>query len=316
MLKVLGRLLKDDTAGHPITGIKWTRKTLRELSRELLRKGLRVGRNTLRRLLKEQHYALRTNRKRLTHEQNPDRDRQMRYIARQRRTFQKAGNPVISVDAKKRELVGNFKNAGRTWRQRPFDVLETDFRSDAQGIALLYGIYDIRRTAGYLVVGVSHETAEFAVAAIRAWWLEVGRRAYRGQHHLLIQADDGGSNDSRSWLWKARLQDLADECQLTITVTHFPAGASKWNWIEHRLFCFISRNWAGQPLVSYETILKFIRTTRTAMGLSCQARLDRTHYETGLKVSAAEKARINLKPHRIFPNWNYTIEPHSAAHKK
>jgi hypothetical protein len=316
VLKVLDQLLKDNTAGHPITGIKWTRKTLRQLSRELLRKGLRVGRNTLRRLLKDQRYALRANRKRLTHAQNPDRDRQMRYLARQRCAFQKAGKPAISVDAKKRELVGNFKNAGRTWRQRPLDVLETDFRNDAKGIALLYGIYDISRNAGYMVVGVSHETAKFAVAAIRAWWLAVGRRAYPGQQHLLIQADDGGSNDSRSWLWKACLQDLADECQVTITVTHFPAGASKWNWIEHRLFCFISRNWAGQPLVSYETILKFIRTTRTATGLSCQARLDRTPYETGLKVSAAEKARINLKPHRIFPNWNYTIEPRLTAHKK
>lgn len=308
--------MKDNTAGHPITGIKWTRKTLRQLSRELLRKGLRVGRNTLRRLLKAQRYALRLNRKRLTKQRNPDQDRQMRYLARQRRAFQQAGKPVVSVDAKKRELVGNFKNAGRTWRQRPLDVSETDFRSEAKGIAILYGIYDIGRNAGYMVVGVSHETAEFAVAAIRAWWLAVGRQVYPGQQHLLIQADDGGANDSRSWLWKAYLQNLADDCQLTITVTHFPAGASKWNWIEHRLFCFISRNWAGQPLVSYETILKFIRTTRTASGLSCQARLDRTKYETGLKVSVADQASINLKPHRIFPNWNYTIEPHSAAHKK
>jgi hypothetical protein len=313
---VLDQLVKDSTAGDPLTGIKWTRKTIRQLSRELLRKGIRVGRNTVRRLLKGQRYALRVNRKRLTNEQNPDRDRQMRYIARLRRAFQKAGKPVISVDAKKRELVGNFKNAGRIWRQQPLDVLETDFLSEAKGKALPYGIYDSARNAGYVVIGVSHETAEFAVAAIRSWWWEVGRRAYPGQPHLLIQADDGGSNDSRSWLWKARLQDLADECQLTITVTHFPAGASKWNWIEHRLFCFISLNWAGQPLVSYETILKFIRTTRTETGLSCQARLDRTKYETGLKVSAAEKASINLKPHRIFPNWNYTIEPRSAVHKK
>lgn len=315
-MRVLDQLVKDSTAGDPLTGIKWTRKTIRQLSRELLRKGIRVGRNTVRRLLKGQRYALRVNRKRLTNEQNPDRDRQMRYIARLRRAFQKAGKPVISVDAKKRELVGNFKNAGRIWRQQPLDVLETDFLSEAKGKALPYGIYDSARNAGYVVIGVSHETAEFAVAAIRSWWWEVGRRAYPGQPHLLIQADDGGSNDSRSWLWKARLQDLADECQLTITVTHFPAGASKWNWIEHRLFCFISLNWAGQPLVSYETILKFIRTTRTETGLSCQARLDRTKYETGLKVSAAEKASINLKPHRIFPNWNYTIEPRSAVHKK
>jgi len=315
-LTVLDQLLEDSTAGDPITGTKWTRKTLRQLSRELLRKGLRVGRNTLRRLLKARHYALHANRKRLTNEPNPERDRQLRYLARLRRAFRKAGKPVISVDAKKRELVGNFKNAGRTWRQRPREVLETDFRSDAKGIALPYGIYDLTRNAGYVVLGVSHETAAFAVAAIRAWWVEVGQTAYPGQHHVLIQADDGGANDSRSWLWKANLQTLADEFGLTITVTHYPAGASKWNPIEHRLFCFISLNWAGQPLVSYATILNFIRTTHTDSGLCCQAKLDRTHYETGLKITAEDKDHIHLKPRRIFPNWNYTIAPHVMANEK
>jgi hypothetical protein len=315
-LTALDQLLAEATAGDPMTGTKWTRKTLRQLSRELGKKGLRVGRNTVRRLLKAKRYALRGNRKRLTKDRDPRRDRQMRYIADQRQAFQKAGKPVISVDAKKRELVGNFKNAGRTWRRQPRDVLETDFRSDAKGIALPYGIYDPTRNAGYVVIGVSHETAEFAVAAIRTWWLEVGQRAYPGQHHLLIQADDGGANDSRSWLWKVALQSLADEFGLTITVTHFPAGASKWNLVEHRLFCFISLNWAGQPLVSYETILKFIRTTRTASGLTCRARLDRKHYETGLKITPTERVSINLKPHRIFPNWNYTIKPRSTAHGK
>jgi hypothetical protein len=314
-LTALDQLLADATAGDPMTGTKWTRKTIRELSRELGKKGLRVGRDTVRRLLKAKQYVLRGNRKRLTKAPDPQRDRQMRYLARQRRAFQKAGTPVISVDAKKRELVGNFKNAGRTWHQQPIEVLETDFLSDAKGKALPYGIYDPTRNAGYVVIGVWHETAEFAVAAIRAWWVDIGQRAYPGQHHLLIQADDGGANDSRSWLWKAALQALADEFGLTVTVTHFPAGASKWNPVEHRLFCFISLNWAGQPLVSYETILKFIRTTCTDSGLTCQARLDRKHYETGLKVTPAERACINLKPHRIFPDWNYTIEPHSAAHK-
>ncbi len=164
-----------------------------------------------------------------------------------------------------------------------------------------------------MVIGVSHETAEFAVAAIRAWWVEVSQQLYRGQHHLLIQADDGGANDSRSWLWKANLQALADEFGLTITVTHYPAGASKWNPIEHRLFCFISLNWAGQPLVSYATILNFIRTTHTDAGLSCRARLDRTHYDTGLRLTAQERAGINLKPHRLFPYWNYTIAPRLPA---
>ena len=179
-----------------------------------------------------------------------------------------------------------------------------------------YGIYDLTRNTGYVVVGVSHETAAFAVAAIRAWWTKVGQAAYPGQQHLLIQADDGGANDSRSWLWKAELQALATEFGLTITVTHYPAGASKWNPIEHRLFCFISLNWAGQPLVSYATILNFIRTTRTESGLSCQARLDRTQYETRLTLPAEEKASINLKRRRIFPNWNYTIAPRWSAYKK
>jgi hypothetical protein len=315
-LTVLDQLLEDNTAGDPITGTKWTRKTLRQLSRELLRKGLRVGRNTLHRLLKARHYALHANRKRLTNEPNPDRDRQMRYIARLGRAFQKAGKPAISVDAKKRELVGNFKNAGRIWRQQPLDVLETDFRSDAKGIALPYGIYDVARNAGYVVVGVAHETAEFAVAVIRAWWVEVGQAAYPGQQQLLIQVDDGGANDSRSWLWKAGLQALADEFGLTITVTHYPVGASKWNPIEHRLFCFISLNWAGQPLVSYATILNFIRTTRTESGLRCQAKLDRTRYETGLSITAEERASINWKPRRLFPNWNYTIAPRLSARTK
>ena len=315
-MTALDRLLEDTTAGDPITGTTWTRKTIRELSRELGKKGLRVGRNTVRRLLTAKRYVLRGNRKRLTKAPDPRRDRQMRYIARRRRAFQKAGKPVISVDAKKRELVGNFKNAGRTWRQQPIDVLETDFLSDAKGTALPYGIYDLTRNAGYVVIGVSHETAEFVVAAIRAWWLDVGQPTYPGQHCLLIQADDGGANDSRSWLWKAALQTLADEFELTITVTHFPAGASKWNPVEHRLFCFISLNWAGQPLVTYETILKFIRTTHTDSGLTCQARLDRKRYETGLKIAPEERASINLKPHCIFPDWNYVIKPRSAAHRK
>jgi hypothetical protein len=315
-LTALDKLLKDATAGDPMTGTKWTRKTIRALSRELGKKGLRVGRDTVRRLLKAKRYVLRGNRKRLTRDRDPRRDRQMHYITCRRRAFQKAGKPVISVDAKKRELVGNFKNAGRTWRQRPLEVLETDFLSEAKGKALPYGIYDPTSNTGFVVIGVSHETAEFAVAAIRAWWVAVGQRAYPGQHHLLVQADDGGANDSRSWLWKAALQALADEFGLTITVTHFPAGASKWNPVEHRLFCFISSNWAGQPLVSYETILKFIRTTHTASGLTCQARLDRTHYETGLTITPQERASINLKPHHIFPNWNYTIKPRSTAHKK
>jgi hypothetical protein len=312
----LEELLKDATAGDPMSGLKWTRKTPAKLSRALQRQGFRVGRTAVRRVLREHGYALRVNRKRLTKHHAPQRDRQMRYLARQRRAFLKAGFPVISVDTKKKELVGSFRNAGRTWRRKPLEVLATDFPSDADGKAIPYGIYDLQRNAGYVVIGTSHETAEFAVAAIRAWWVKVGRVAYADQQRLLIQADGGGANGCRCWLWKASLQALADEFHLTITVTHFPPGASKWNPIEHRMFGTISQNWAGQPLVSYETILKFIRKTRTSRGFRCHAHLDTTEYATGLKVAAQDIALLNLRPHRVFPTWNYTIAPHAQERKK
>jgi len=240
----------------------------------------------------------------------------MRYIARQRRRFEKAGDPIISVDTKQKELIGPFKNPGRTLRRQPLDVLATDFPSDAEGKAIPYGIYDVQRNAGYLVVGVSHETAEFAIAAIRRWWIEVGCVQYGGHTQLLIQADGGGANSADSWLWKAGLQALADEFRLTITVTHFPTGASKWNPIEHRMFSPISQNWAGQPLLSYETMLKFIRTTRTDTGFHCRARLDTTIYETRRKITSEEKTQINLLRLGVFPEWNYTIRPHDSVGKK
>jgi Rhodopirellula transposase DDE domain len=305
--------LEDATAGDPITGLKWTRKTARKLSQELKRRGFTVGPTTVRRLLHAQAYTLRVNRKRLSKEADPHRDRQMRYITRTRQAFLKEGAAVISVETKKKELVGPFRNAGRTWRQQPLEVLATDFPGDAGGKAIPYGIYDLQRHAGYVVVGTSHETAQFAVAAIRTWWLRRGRRLYAHQPHLLIEADGGGANSCRSWLWKTGLQALADECQVTITVSHFPPGASKWNPIEHRLFSAITQNWAGQPLVGYETILKFIRTTTTNTGLQCRACLDRRAYATGRKVTPQQKAQVNLVPHRLFPRWNYTIKPHGAA---
>jgi Rhodopirellula transposase DDE domain len=275
-----------------------------------------VGHSTIPRLARSLGYTLRSNRKRLSRKQDRRRDRQMRYIARQRRRFEKAGDPIISVDTKKKELIGQFKNPGRTLRRQPLDVLATDFPSDAEGKAIPYGIYDVQRNAGYMVVGVSHETAEFAITAIRRWWLEVGRVQYQGHTQLLIQADGGGANSADSWLWKAGLQALADEFQLTVTVTHLPTGASKWNPIEHRMFSPISQNWAGQPLVSYETMLKFIRTTRTDTGFHCRACLDTTVYETRHRITSDEKAQINLRPLRVFPEWNYTIRPHDSVGKK
>lgn len=308
--------MKDATAGDPIRGTKWTHKTLRRLVKELRRKKFKVGRETVRRLLHRLGYSLRCNRKERSQHQDADRDRQMRYLARQRRAFLKADQPVISVDTKKKELIGNFKNAGRTWRREARQVLTTDFASDAAGKAIPYGVYEVARNRGCVGVGVSHETAEFAVNVIRRWWQTEGQTAYPKATEMLIQADGGGANAANSWLWKWELQRLADETGLTITVTHYPTSASKWNLIEHRLFNHISANWAGEPLVSYETVLKFIRTTTTETGLCCTAYLDRKPYQTQLTLTQEQKRTIRLRRHRVLPKWNYTIRPHALSGDK
>lgn len=307
--------MRDATAGDPMRGLKWTKKTSRKLSRALKRRGYKVGPDTVRRLLHQRGYVLRANRKRLSRKQDPARDQQMRYVARRRRTFEKAGFPIISVDAKQRELIGNFKNPGQAWRQICLDVLESDYPSEAEGVAIPYGIYDVTQDEGFVVVGTSHQTPEFAVAAIRRWWIKVGQRRYGRRKHILIEADSGGANGNRCWLWKVGLQQVADEFGVTITVTHLPTSASKWNPIEHCLFCHIERNWMGQPLISYETVLKFIRTTQTETGLTCRAYLDRTCYDIGHKATQEQKSQLNLEPHRILPRWNYTIRPHKGAGK-
>jgi hypothetical protein len=309
-------LLKDATVGDPISGLKWTRKSPRKLAKVLRRKGFKTSHETVRRLLETLGYSLKVNRKRLGKRQDAERDRQMRYLARKRRAFVKAKKPAISVDTKKKELVGNFKNPGRTWRQEALAVLTTDFLTDADGKAIPYGVYDVARNTGWMGVGVSHDTAEFAVSVIRAWWQHEGQGAYAGQTELLIQADSGGANGYRSWLWKWELQQFADETGLTIIVTHYPTSASKWNWIEHRLFGPISQNWAGQPLVNYETILKYIRATKTETGLRCRAYLDKAIYETRKKVTPEQKESINLTRHRVLPKWNYTIKPRTTPRKK
>jgi len=305
-------MLQDATAGDPISGLKWTRKTTRKLAKELNHKGFQVGHSTIPRLVRTLRYTLRNNQKRLSRKQDERRDDQMRHLIRVRKRFLKEKLPVLSIDCKKKELIGQFRNPGRTWRQQPLQVLETDFPSDAKGKAVPYGIYDVQHNEGYIVVGVSHETAEFAIAALRRWWLEVGQIRYPRCHHLLLQADSGGANACDSWLWKAALQTLADQLSITITVTHYPTGASKWNLIEHRMFCAISQNWAGQPLDSYETMLKFIRTSTTKTGFHCLAHFDRRKYHSKQKLSPDEKANLNVYYHRLFPEWNYTIKPHDA----
>jgi len=305
----LDALLQDATAGDPIDGLRWTHKSAQKLADELTRRGFPAGRTAVARLLRQQGYSLRTNRKRLAGTHDPDRDHQFRVLARRRRYFLRRGWPVLSVDCKKKELVGNFKNPGHCWRKEPRDVLDHDFPSQAVGRAVPYGVYDVGRNEGYVVVGTSRETPQFAAAALRGWLRDEGRWRYRGAGRLAIEADCGGGNGNRSWGWRAGLQDVADEFGLAITVGHFPPAASKWNLIEHRLFSQISRNWAGQPLVSYEAILKFIRATTSETGLRCWAWLDRRDYPTKVEVSKEEQQTIRLQRHKVLPRWNYTIRP-------
>jgi Rhodopirellula transposase DDE domain len=305
----LHEAVQDATAGDPISGLRWTHKTTRNLAAELRRQGFSISHTTVGRLLRQSRYSLRTNRKRLARTYEPERDQQFRLMERQRQRFLHCGWPVISVDTKKKELVGNFKNAGRCWRKQAVAVLDHDFPSAAAGRAIPYGIYDQGQNAGYVVVGTSAETAAFAIEALQTWWLETGRWCYPRTPRLLIEADCGGANGNRCWAWKVGLQRLADEFRMAITLAHFPPGASKWNRIEHRMFNLISANWAGQPLVSYETILNFIRTTTSETGFRCRAALDATVYNTKVKVSAEDKASIRMRAHKKVPQWNYTIYP-------
>ena len=311
-MKALEKILQDATAGDPISGLKWTRKTTRKLAEELKGKEFQVGHSTIPRLVRKLRYTLRSNQKRLSRKQDERRDQQMRHLIRMRKRFLKRKLPVLSIDCKKKEVIGQFRNPGRTWRQQPIPVLETDFPSDAQGKAVPYAIYDVGYNEGYMVVGVSHETAEFARNAIQRWWLEIGQARYPRCHQLLLQADSGGANACDSWLWKAALQALADQFDITIKVNHYPTGASKWNLIEHRMFYIISQNWAGQPLDSYETMLKFIRTSTTQTGFHCLAYFDRRKYQCKQKLSQEDKANLNLHHYRLFPEWNYTIQPHGT----
>jgi hypothetical protein len=307
--------LADATAGDPASSIKWTHRSLRTLRKGLRCQGVKLSEKTIARLLRAGGFSLRTNRKRLARTQDPRRDRQFRYLTRLRRLYVSPGLPVISVDTKEKGLVGDFKNPGRSYRRQARAVLDHDFPSWAIGRAVPYGVYDYAHNDGYVVVGTSHETPAFAGAAIRRWWLEVGRHRYPQAKRLLIEADAGGANDCRKWEWKIALQELADEFGLIITVTHYPPGASKWNPIDPRMFSLISGNWAGEPLVSYPVILSLIRRTRSSQGFHCRARLDTTEYPTKFKATPATKQRVRLRPRPVLPQWNYTIWPHSESRK-
>ena len=312
MIAAIEAQLKYDVAGDPITGIRWTHRTTEKIAAELATVDIQVCPRTVARILKDLDYRLRVNHKRVSAGSGPDRDQQFTYIASQRVKFAGRGLPIISIDTKKRELVGNFKNQGRAWGQSPQAVNDHDFRSQADGIAIPYGIYDVTANYGFVVVGTSHDTPDFAADNLVRWWQREGRQHYPGASELLVLADSGGSNAPRVRCFKYALQTrLVDPYHLKVTVCHYPGGASKWNPIDHRLFSEISKNWAGHPLRSYQTILNHIRTTTTVTGLRVHAELVDHEYHRGVKISDAEFDSIALKPHDTQPLRNYSICPRS-----
>jgi Rhodopirellula transposase DDE domain len=312
--ELLAKILEETTAGDPMSQLRWTSKSTRTMAQELTRLGHPVSWVTVARCLDDMGYSLQANRKSKEGPQHADRDAQFRYINRQVKALLATGDPVISVDAKKKELVGRFKNGGRTWRPKgkPQEVNTKDFPSLAQGKALPYGVYDTGQNRAVVNVGVTHDTAEFAVESIRRWWKLDGRKSYPAAGRLLICADAGGSNGNRLRAWKLNLQQMADQIQIPITVCHYPPGTSKWNKIEHRLFSFISLNWRGEPLINYETIINLIGGTKTRTGIKVKAVLDTNEYETGIKVSDEQLEQIQIRRHKVHPAWNYTISPRSC----
>jgi len=315
LLRRLKSIVEETTAGDPMSPLKWTSKSTRTIADELTRSGHPISSVTVGRCLEDMGYTLQANVKTREGPQHPNRDAQFRYLNRQVKAFRRVGDPVISVDTKKKELVGAFKNAGRRWlpQGKSDEVTVHDFPHLGQGKAIPYGAYDIARNRAVVNVGVTHETAEFAVESLRRWWRLDGKRHYRGTRRLLICADSGGSNGNRQRAWKLHLQALSDETGMAITVCHYPPGTSKWNQIEHRLFSFISLNWQGKPLINFETVVNLIGGTRTRTGLKIKAVLDTSEYETGVEISKEEIDQIRLKRHKVHPDWNYTLLSHSQS---
>jgi hypothetical protein len=307
----LDSLVEPTTRGDPESPLRWTCKSLRVLASQLQTMGHAISYPTVGALLRQAGYSLQANRKTREGTQHPDRNAQFEHINKQVRQRQQAGQPVISVDAKKKELVGNFKNTGREWRPtgQPRRVRVHDFIVPKKGKATPYGVYDVTKNDGWVSVGVDHETSAFAVHSIRRWWRTMGRRAYPQAQSLLITADSGGSNGARRRLWKWELQRWATETGLSVSVCHFPPGTSKWNKIEHRLFSFISRQWRGQPLMSVAVIVSLIAATRTSTGLKVRCELDPGRYPQGEKITDAQWSSINIKRAPFHGDWNYTIRP-------
>jgi hypothetical protein len=311
VLRLIAEIVDETTAGEPMTLLRWTSKSTRTIAEELTRQGHRIDAKTVGRCLEDLGYSLQANVKTREGPQHARRDEQFRYLNGLVKAFITTGDPVISVDSKKKELVGEFRNAGRTWRPRgePVPVNVHDFPHLGRGKAVPYGAYDIAKNRAVVNVGISHDTAEFAIESIRRWWRLDGRRLHRAARRLLICADSGGSNGHRLRAWKVGLQTLASEIAIPITVCHYPPGTSKWNKIEHRLFSFISLNWRGRPLVNYETVVNLIGATQTRTGLRVKAVLDTKTYQKGLKVKEKALRDVQLHRHAVHPDWNYTIEP-------
>jgi DDE family transposase len=316
LLTDLEALVDPDSRGDPMSPLRWTCKSTRQLATALTQAGHRVSHTVVAELLDQAGYSLQAPAKTVEGRQHPDRDAQFQYLNERVKTFLAAGQSVISVDAKKKELVGAFQNGGREWQPtgQPEQVNVHDFPDRRLGKAIPYGIYDVGRNAGWVTVGQDHDTASFAVASLRRWWQGVGADAYRGAARLLICADGGGSNGYRVRLWKVELQRFADETGLELTVCHLPPGTSKWNKIEHRLFAHISMNWRGRPLISHEVIVELIGATTTQTGLRVQADRDRGEYPTKVKVTDEELAGIRLTPHAFHGEWNYTLAPAPPTH--
>ncbi len=314
LLTDLTALLEATTAGLPDAPLRWTSKSTRKLAAELQAMGHTISATLVAELLVQQGYTLQANRKTREGSQHPDRDAQFHYLNDQIHGAQQRGEPVISVDTKKKELVGDFKNPGREWRPKgtPERVRVHDFVIPEQGKAIPYGVYDLSRNEGWVSVGIDHDTASFAMNAIRSWWQKMGRTVYGGASHLTVTADGGGSNGSRSRLWKWELQQFANRTGLTITVCHYPPGTSKWNKIEHRLFSYIAMNWRGKALTSLATIVSLIGTTTTTSGLRVRSEIDKRSYPKGVTITDEQMQQLHLKRHQFHGDWNYTIHPRKA----
>ena len=311
LVKDLEALLEATTRGDPQSPLRWTCKSTRNLAEELNRQGHGVSYRTVAALLHDLDYSLQANRKTREGSSHPDRNAQFEYISRRVRAFQRVGQPVVSVDSKKRELIGDFKNGGQEWRPAgaPEEVRAKDFPDKRLGKVTPSGVYDLTHNEGWVSVGINHNTSRFATETIRRWWCEMGAPLYPEADRLLVTADAGGSNGYRCRLWKVALQELADAVGLRITICHFPPGTSKWNKIEHRMFCHITKNWRGKPLLSRAVVVNLIGSTRTKAGLHVQAELDTNAYETGIEVSDEELAAVCMKKDTFHGEWNYTISP-------